>query len=104
VSGRDSILVLIGDGAPHPGTRGACEELAARAKGVGAKTFVVSARAAEVEREVKGFAEIATAGGGQLVRMHEGAALPALLLGGEFSDAWKDLLASFRERCDALAR
>lgn len=102
---RRSAVVLIGDGPPHSGTRTGCATLAREAREqFKTTTFVVSARALEVETEVKGFTEIAEEGGGEIMRLTKTRRLAGLILGGEFGDSLEPLLTAFRARCDLLAR
>jgi len=102
---RRGVVVLIGDGSPHSGTRSLCARAAAEARSrLGVTTFVVSALPEGAEREVEGFAEIAAAGGGQLRRLAASEDLPSIILGPEFGDAHRALMAAFRDRCDLLAR
>lgn len=102
---RRNIVVLIGDGTPHIGTRGLCAEAAAEARTrARVTTHVVSALPEGAVEAVDGFPEIAAAGGGHHLRITASQDLPSLLLGPEFSDTHRALMAAFRERCDLVAR
>lgn len=101
-AGRRGMVVLMGDGPPHAGTRGHCAAMAAAARErLGVVTFTVGATE---EREVKGFAEISSAGGGQSLRLAAAPSLPPLMLGGSFGDQWAPLIRAFLDRCDLLIR
>lgn len=100
--GRRSVLLLIGDGPPHVGTRGHCVAMAAAARErMGVVTFTISA---DDDRDPKGFAEIASAGGGQALKLSQEAEAPALILNGAFGDDWARLIRVFLERADLLIR
>lgn len=107
---RTRVLVLAGDGPPHPGTGSLCEDLARHGANVGLTTHVVQAqhtldRAGRTKKDIDSFPDIAKQGGGRCVNLDEGDSLvveiAGLTLGERFDEQMQEFFRVFVRLCDA---